>query len=177
MGRDMGRDMGRGTAEPIFVVQLHDATTLHFDVRLQVGDVLASWAVPKGPSLDPSVKRLAKQVGDHELGHADFEGRTPGTGGTGTVIVWDRGTLENLTSKDGHDVPLRDAIERGHLKVRLTGERLTGAFALTRTSMNGDPSTWILVKVDDEGTDRRRDPAATERTSVLTGRTNRDLEG
>lgn len=163
-------------AEPIFVVQLHDATALHFDLRLQVDDVLASWAVPKGPSLDPSVKRLAKQVGDHDLGHADFEGRTAGTGGTGTVIVWDRGTLANLTSKAGLEVSLHDAIEAGHLKVRLTGRKLTGAFALTRTSMNGDPSNWILVKVDDDGSDRSRDPASTELRSVLTGRTNADLE-
>lgn len=161
--------------EPIFVVQLHHASTLHYDLRLQVGDVLASWAVPKGPSLDPRDKRLAKRVGDHALSHATFEGRGSG-GGPGTVIVWDTGTLRNLTTRDGHEVPLAEAIEAGHLKVRLTGHRLTGAFSLTRTSLGGDPTSWILVKVDDAGAERRRRPATTELTSVLSGRTNEDVE-
>ena len=164
------------SVEPIFVVQRHDATALHYDLRLQVDDVLASWAVPKGPSLDPGVKRLAKQVGDHDLEHAGFEGRTEGTGGTGTVIVWDTGTMENLTERDGARVGLADAIEAGHLKVRLHGTKLSGGFALTRTRMNGDPASWILVKIDDDGADRRRRPEVTELTSVLSGRTNEDLE-
>jgi DNA ligase D-like protein (predicted 3'-phosphoesterase) len=162
--------------DPIFVVQRHEATALHFDLRLQVGDVLASWAVPKGPSLDPRVKRLAKQVGDHALAHATFEGavgRSPR--GIGTVIVWDTGTLRNLTERDGEPVDLADAIEAGHLKVELTGHKLAGAFALTRTTMNGDPRNWILVKIDDAGADRRRSPATTELRSVLSGRTNDDL--
>ncbi|MCW2758744.1 MAG: ATP-dependent ligase clustered with Ku protein LigD [Nocardioidaceae bacterium] len=167
-------------AAPIFVVQRHDATALHYDVRLQVpgpdGDVLASWAVPKGPSLDPRVKRLAKQVGDHDLAHATFEGRTPGTGGRGTVVVWDTGTLENLTTKGGVAVPLDEAIAAGHLKVRLVGHKLSGAFALTRTSMGGDPRAWILVKIDDEGADRRRTPERTELASVLSGKRNEDFE-
>lgn len=90
---------------PIFVVQRHEATALHYDLRLQVGDVLASWAVPKGPSLDPGVKRLAKQVEDHELGHATFEGQTGRhRGGPGTVIVWDTGELTNLTERYGEPV-------------------------------------------------------------------------
>jgi DNA ligase D-like protein (predicted 3'-phosphoesterase) len=161
---------------PIFVVQRHEATALHFDVRLQVGDVLASWAVPKGPSLDPRDKRLAKQVEDHGLDHATFEGRI-GTSrhGPGTVIVWDNGTYRNLTERDGEPVPMREAITAGHLKVWLDGHKLTGAFALTRTRMNDDDRNWILVKLDDEGADRRRTPATTELGSVLSGRTNEDL--
>ena len=98
---------------PIFVVQRHEATALHYDLRLQVGDVLASWAVPKGPSLDPRVKRLAKQVEDHELGHATFEGQAGRhRGGPGTVIVWDTGELTNLTERDGEPVELADAVAR-----------------------------------------------------------------
>jgi len=160
----------------IFVVQRHHASTLHFDLRLQVGDVLASWAVPKGPSLDPRDKRLAKQVEDHALDYATFEGQI-GTSryGAGTVIVWDIGELTNLTEREGEPVPMREALDGGHVKFELHGTKLTGAFALTRTRMNGDDRNWILVKIDDAGADRRRRPATTELESVLSGRTNEDL--
>ena len=161
---------------PIFVVQRHEATALHYDLRLQVGDVLASWAVPKGPSLDPRVKRLARQVDDHELGHATFEGQAGRhRGGPGTVIVWDTGELTNLTERNGQPVDLADAIAAGHLKVALHGQKVEGAFALTRTSMDGDPTNWILVKVDDEHADRERRPEEDELRSVLSGVTNEDL--
>lgn len=160
--------------DPVFTVQRHHASTLHFDLRLEVDGVLVSWAVPKGPSLDPSVKRLAVKVGDHELDHAAYEGRDPGTRGPGTKIVWDTGTLTNLTRRRGEEVPLSDAVGAGHLKVALHGTRLTGGFALTRTGGAGSTS-WLLVKVDDEGADRSRD-VTEELTSVLTGRTNTDLE-
>jgi DNA ligase D-like protein (predicted 3'-phosphoesterase) len=161
----------------IFVVQRHEASTLHFDLRLQVGDVLASWAVPKGPSLDPRDKRLAKQVEDHALDYATFEGRIGRSRyGAGTVIVWDIGEFTNLTRRDGEPVPMREALDAGHVKVELHGQRLTGAFALTRTRMNGDDRNWILVKIADPGADRRRKPATTELESVLSGRTNEDLQ-
>jgi DNA ligase D-like protein (predicted 3'-phosphoesterase) len=164
------------TEDPIFVVQRHDARNLHYDLRLQVGDVLASWAVPKGPSLDPRDKRLAKQVDDHALDYATFEGLIGGAYGAGTVIVWDIGTLTNLTQKKGRPVPLDQAIADGHLKVELHGQKLTGAFALTRTSMNEDPTNWILVKIDDAGADRRRSPTTTELRSVISSKTNEDFE-
>jgi DNA ligase D-like protein (predicted 3'-phosphoesterase) len=118
----------------IFVVQRHQATTLHYDLRLEVDGVLASWAVPKEPTSDPRVKRLAVQVDDHELAHATYE--------DANKTIWDHGTYENLTEPDA-----AGAIAAGHLKVHLHGERLDGVFALTRTSMNGDPRNWILVKV------------------------------
>jgi len=164
------------TEEPIFVVQRHDASRLHYDLRLQVGDVLASWAVPKGPSLDPRDKRLAVQVDDHALDYATFEGRIAGSYGAGTVIVWDIGTLTNLTRSKGRPVPLDQAVADGHLKVELHGQKLTGAFALTRTRMGDDARNWILVKIDDEGADRRRSPATTELQSVLSSKTNEDFE-
>ena len=124
----------------IFVVQLHQATTLHYDLRLEVDGVLASWAVPKGPSLDPKVKRLAVQVDDHELEHATYE--------DANKSIWDHGTYDNLTEKYGEPVGVRTAIEAGHLKVELYGERLTGVYALTRTRMGGDDKNWILVRVE-----------------------------
>jgi len=119
----------------IFVVQLHQASTLHYDLRLEVDGVLASWAVPKEPSLDPRTRRLAVRVDDHELEHATYEDENKS--------IWDHGTYDSLTEPDA-----TTAIAAGHLKFDLHGTRLTGVFALTRTSMNGDPRNWILVKVE-----------------------------
>jgi DNA ligase D-like protein (predicted 3'-phosphoesterase) len=161
---------------PLFVVQRHDASTLHFDVRFEVDGALVSWAVPKGPSLDPRDKRLAVRVEDHALDYADFEGRISGGYGKGTVIVWDTGDYENITVKDGVPIDAAAALEDGHLKVLLHGEKLRGAFALTHTRMRGDEKNWILVKVDDDAADRRRRPTSTQNQSVLSGRTNEDLE-
>ncbi len=174
-GEPSGRQRagGRGAR---FVVQRHDASSLHFDVRLEIGGVLVSWAVPKGPSLDPSDKRLAQRTEDHPLDYADFEGRIDEGYGAGTVVVWDTGSFDNLTERDGHEVPLDRALAEGHLKVDLHGEKLSGAFALTQTRMRGDDDAWILVKIDDAGADRRRKPTSTQNESVLSGRTNRDLE-
>src|SRR3954464_11758220 len=115
--------------DPRFVIQLHDATTLHYDFRLEAGGVLKSWAVPKGPSTDPREKRLAVEVEDHSLDYAEFEGRI-GTGyGAGRVIVWDAGTYRSLT-----DGPVEAAIESGHLSFWLEGEKLRGGWTLQRTS-------------------------------------------
>jgi DNA ligase D-like protein (predicted 3'-phosphoesterase) len=159
-----------------FVVQRHEASTLHFDFRLQVGDVLASWAVPKGPSMDPGEKRLATRTEDHPLEYADFEGRiAEGEYGAGTVIVWDIGTYRNLTERNGELVPAEQAVEGGHIKFWLDGQKLTGGFALTRTRFRGREDQWLLVKVKDGEADRRRTPAKTQPESVLTGRTNEDL--
>ncbi|WP_051247019.1 DNA polymerase ligase N-terminal domain-containing protein [Nocardioides halotolerans] len=118
-----------------FVVNRHHATTLHFDLRLEVDGTLPSWAVPKGPSLDPAAKRLAVEVDDHGMEHLDFEDERK--------VVWDTGLY----------VPAEDpgpALDGGHLRFVLGGQRLRGAFALTRTRMGGNPRNWILVKIDDE---------------------------
>lgn len=160
------RDAGRR-----FVIQRHDASSLHFDFRLEIGGVLVSWAVPKGPSTDPRDKRLATRTEDHPLDYAGFEGRIPQPEyGGGTVVVWDTGTYHNLGEHD-----MDSGLERGHLKVWLEGEKLTGGYALTRAAMRGDDRKWLLVKVDDEGADRRRRPATTQPESVLSGRRNEDL--
>ncbi len=160
-----------------FVVQRHDASTLHFDVRLEIEGVLVSWAVPKGPSTDPRDKRLATRTEDHPLDYADFEGVIPEGYGAGTVVVWDRGDYMNLTTdEDGAEVAVGEALRRGHLKVRLDGEKIHGGYAFTHTKVGGDVSNWLLVKVDDGGADRRRVPARTEPESVLSGRTNEEVD-
>lgn len=171
-----GSGRSKGHDRPVFVIQRHDASTLHFDFRLEIDGVLVSWAVPKGPSVDPSQKRLAHRTEDHPLDYADFEGRIDQGYGAGTVIVWDTGTYENLTTRKNSPVPAGQALDDGHLKVELHGDKLSGAFALTRTRSGQDASDWLLVKVKDSGADRRRNPTSTQNESVLSGRTNDDLE-
>jgi DNA ligase D-like protein (predicted 3'-phosphoesterase) len=160
-------------ARPIFVIQKHDATNLHYDFRIEVDGVLKSWAVPKGPSTDPSVKRLAVPTEDHPLGYADFEGVIPeGEYGGGTMIVWDRGTYRNLKEddEDGHVLTLEEQIEKGHVTIWLEGEKLQGGYALIRTG-SGEKARWLMIKMDDEVADARRNPTSTENQSVKTGRT------
>jgi DNA ligase D-like protein (predicted 3'-phosphoesterase) len=166
---------GRGSAgrEPIFVVQKHEARTEHYDFRLEVGDVLKSWAVPKGPSTDPREKRLAIRVEDHPLDYAEFEGVIEeGQYGAGAVIVWDTGPYRNRTRRNGAEVPLEQALDEGHLVIELFGRKLRGQYALTR--IDSDPrgrERWLLVKKRDEAADDRTDPVSTQPESVLTGRT------
>ena len=155
-----------------FVIQRHEASTVHFDFRLEAAGVLASWSVPKGPSVNPQDKRLAVRTEDHPLEYVDFEGTIPsGQYGAGSVIVWDAGEFENLT-----ETPIDQALDAGHVKVHLHGEKLGGAFALTRTRMSGSGENWLLVKVNDESADRRRNPVSTQPESVLSGRRNRDVD-
>ncbi|MBL26190.1 MAG: DNA ligase [Rhodospirillaceae bacterium] len=165
----------KGGKRPIFVIQKHDASTLHYDFRLEVDGVLKSWAVPKGPSTDPRVKRLAVPTEDHPLDYADFEGVIPeGQYGGGRVIVWDKGTFENITEKDGAIKPAAAALADGHFMVRLDGEKLHGGYALQRTG-KGKDERWLLVKMRDDEADARRNPVSTEPRSVLSGRTIEDL--
>ncbi len=155
---------------PRFVIQKHDASTLHYDVRLEVDGVLKSWVVPKGPSTDPGEKRLALPTEDHPLDYADFEGVIPeGEYGAGTVLVWDTGPYENITEKEDGLRPMAEAIEDGHVLVRLHGEKLQGGYAFQRTG-SGEDARWLLVKMDDEAADARRNPVSTEPLSVLSGR-------
>lgn len=154
-----------------FVVQEHDASSLHYDFRLEVDGVLKSWAVPKGPSTDPSEKRLALPTEDHPVDYIDFEGAIPeGEYGAGRVIVWDTGRYENETTDDGQPVEMASAIDNGHVSVHLEGEKISGGYALTRTG-SGDDARWLLVKKDDEKADARRNPTSTQPESVLSGKT------
>jgi DNA ligase D-like protein (predicted 3'-phosphoesterase) len=155
----------RGVPAGVFVVQEHKASTHHFDLRLQVGDAMRSWALPKGPSLDPAVKRLGVEVEDHELSHNDFEGRH----GSGGVIVWDNGTYEQ-----GGRVPWPQALERGHAVFVLHGEKLSGGFALQRTGAGAKPQ-WLLIKRRDEHAQPGSDVVVEHPDSVLSGRSLRQL--
>jgi DNA ligase D-like protein (predicted 3'-phosphoesterase) len=143
-----------------FVVQQHDATSLHFDLRLEIGGVLRSWAVPKGPSLDPAVRRLAVPVEDHSLSAGEFEGRhEQAPRGSGAVIIWDEGVLDIL----------RD--EPDHLTFVLHGEKLDGRFGLTKTGER----RWILVKANDEHARPGSDVVSEQPTSVRSGKTWQEI--
>lgn len=170
-------DRGDGSGNR-WVIQKHDASTLHYDFRLEVDGVLRSWAVPKGPSTDPRVKRLAQPTEDHPLDYVDFEGVIPEDEyGGGTVLVWDAGTYENLTEDDdGEPKPMAEALADGHASFRLDGHKLKGGWALTRTGSGDDPR-WLLVKMRDDEADARRNPVSTEPDSVKTGRSLEEIAG
>ncbi|MDT0309353.1 DNA polymerase ligase N-terminal domain-containing protein [Streptomyces sp. DSM 44917] len=161
---------------PRFVVQLHDASRMHFDFRLEADGVLKSWAVPKGPSTDPQDKRLAMPTEDHPLDYRDFEGViAEGEYGAGTVIIWDEGTYEEAEPVDG-------GLERGHLSFRLNGRKLRGDWALTRfrrASRDGRGEAWLLVKrANSRGgaaNSRQGTPDPARARSARTGRTLRQV--
>jgi len=158
--------------KPIFVIQKHDASSLHYDFRIEAGDALASWAVPKGLSTDPEDKRLAIRTDDHDLDYADFEGVIPPSEyGAGTVIVWDAGHYENETEEDSDPVDIGDALDNGHVVIRLHGEKLSGGYVLQRIQKDGDDEQWLVIKTDDDEADARRNPVSTQPESVKTGRT------
>jgi len=162
---------GRRAPRSAYVIQKHAASHLHYDLRLELDGVMKSWAVPKGPSLDPAVKRLAMQVEDHPIEYNKFEGTIPsGQYGGGTVMLWDRGTF-------GYDGPLadpaaglREGYAKGDLKIVLHGKRLRGSWALVRMRRPGRPQ-WLLIKHRDEFADPGSDVTAEWTTSVATGRT------
>lgn len=151
----------RGISAGVFVVQEHAATTHHFDLRLEVDGAMRSWALPKGPTMDPAVRRLAVQVADHDVSHTTFEG----TAGDGHVIVWDRGAYEQ-----GGRVPWPEALDRGHAVFVLHGEKLRGGFALQRTRP-GAKAQWLLIKRRDEHARPGSDIVAELPGSVIGNRT------
>ena len=163
---------GRSGSKPAFVIQQHDARAMHFDFRLEVEGVLKSWAVPKGPSTDPKVRRLALPTEDHPLEYAGFEGVIPEHHyGAGAVIVWDRGTYRNLTRNAAGG--LKDAltaIRDGHFLFELNGEKLKGRYLLQRAG-ELHMRRWFLIKARDEKANDRRELVTTRRKSVLSGKT------
>jgi bifunctional non-homologous end joining protein LigD len=169
----------RGGARPraralAYVIQKHAASHLHYDLRLELDGVMKSWAVPKGPSLDPAVKRLAMQVEDHPIEYNAFEGTIPkGEYGGGTVMIWDRGTY--TYGGDEADDPveaLRQGYAKGDFKILLKGKRLTGSWVLVRTR-RGEPARaqWLLIKHRDAAAEPGTEVVEEYQTSVATGRT------
>jgi bifunctional non-homologous end joining protein LigD len=166
-------------AELQFVIQKHAASQLHYDFRLEVDDVMKSWAVPKGPSLDPKVKRLAMQVEDHPIEYNTFEGTIPqGEYGGGTVMLWDRGTYapDEMEPNETPAAAVRRGLRAGKLALTLYGERLRGSFALVRTHAQPRPK-WLLIKHRDDEATASFDITAAVRTSVATGRTMEEIAG
>lgn len=167
-GEPKGRPARKRPHKPVFVVQLHAASSLHHDFRLEDEGVLKSWAVPKGPSTNPKDKRLAVPTEDHPMEYKSFEGKiAEGEYGAGDVIVWDTGTFRNLShDKAGKEIPLAEALRRGHASFFLEGKKLRGGFALNRFRRQGGREMWLLVKESDEFAG-----AELSDESVLTGRT------
>ncbi|MBI4402481.1 MAG: DNA ligase [Nitrospirae bacterium] len=160
--------------QPVFNVQKHQASRLHYDFRLEIGGVLKSWAIPKGPSLDPAMKRLAVQVDDHDLDYADFEGVIEeGQYGAGPVLVWDTGWFEPLRAARAGQTA-ESMLRAGKLDFILHGQRLKGRFSLVQ--MKGKPRQWLLVKQRDNEARPGHDITEEYQTSVLTGRSIEDLE-
>lgn len=161
---------------PVFVIQKHDASSLHYDFRLEMEGVLKSWAVPKGPSTDPGQKRLAVLTEDHPLEYADFEGIIPeGEYGAGTVIVWDTGTYRNLREEKKKDsMNMDESFRDGKIEVWLKGKKLNGGYVLIKTGRK--ENQWLLKKIKDDEADARRNPVSTEPESVLSGKTIEEME-
>lgn len=163
---------------PRFTIQKHAARSLHYDLRLEIDGTLASWAIPRGPSLDPRDKRLAMRTEDHPLSYLEFEGVIPkGEYGGGPMIVWDRGVFENISeTRRGEPLTLTDGLDKGDLKIFLLGDKIRGAYALVRTSKPDEKrEQWLLIKKHGAGADARRRPTSTQPESVLTGRTIEQL--
>jgi bifunctional non-homologous end joining protein LigD len=162
-----------------FVLQKHAASHLHFDLRLELDGVMKSWAVPKGPSLDPAIKRLAMEVEDHPMEYNTFEGTIPkGQYGGGTVMLWDRGHYTADKAVDGdHAAAMRKGYEKGKIDFTFHGKRVGGSFALVRTQQRGSKPQWLLIKHRDEYAEPGSDIVAENMTSVTTGRTMEEIAG
>jgi len=154
-------------SDPVFVVQKHDATRLHYDFRLQIGGVLKSWAVPKGPSMMTTMKRLAVAVEDHELDWRDFEGVIDAEEyGGGTVMIWDEGTVTWEGDKDPVEM-----LEGGFIEFALHGKKLKGRFKLIHAKLGGNVKNWLLIKRKDDFAETTDDLLKREPDSARTGRT------
>ena len=133
--------------KPIFIIQKHNATHLHYDFRIEVEGVLKSWAFPKIPKEKIGIKRLAIQVPDHPLSYATFEGIIPaGTYGAGTVTLWDKGTYKNITEKNGLLIPLDQALAQGFVKIELVGTKMNGVYLLLKTRYKNGKS-WLFMRI------------------------------
>lgn len=160
----------------IFVIQKHKASHLHYDLRLAIDGVLKSWAVPKGPSMDPSIKRLAMETEDHPMKYASFEGVIPaGLYGAGVVMVWDKGTFRSIKKTNKKTSPFKKSFDEGKIEFFLKGKKVYGGFALIRTGKPSD-KRWLLIKMKDEYATSRKQPYKDANKSVKTGRTMAEIK-
>lgn len=166
-----------GSKKPVFVIQKHDASTLHYDFRLEIDGTLKSWSVPKGPSTDPSVKRMAIPTEDHPIAYAEFEGTIPeGEYGGGTVMIWDKGSIESIKQDDnGKTISLSDSYSNGSIEVYLHGKKLKGGYNLVEMKGGRMKGNWLLMKQDDREADARRNPVSTQANSVVSGRSLKEI--
>lgn len=173
-----GKKKKRKKGKPIFVIQKHDAANLHYDFRLEIEGVLASWAVPKGPSTDPKERRLAIRTEDHPLEYADFEGVIPkGEYGAGAVMVWDKGNYKNLRkNKEEDSASMEKSLKKGKIEVWLEGKKLKGGYNLIKTGKRQGKEQWLLIKAKDDKADARRNPVSAEPKSVKSGRTLKEIK-
>ena len=164
--------------KPIFVIQQHAARAMHYDFRIEIGGVLVSWAVPKGPSLNPRIKRLAIMTEDHPIEYARFEGIIPeGEYGAGPVIIWDKGIYKNIRKHNGKEVSMKKCLNEGQIEIFLEGEKLEGGYALVRTNgQTKEKSRWLLIKMRDGFADARRNPTSRQPESVKSGQTIKNLK-
>ena len=178
-----GGNQSKKTERLDFVIQKHAATRLHYDLRLELDGVMKSWAVPKGPSADPAIKRLAMQVEDHPMEYNSFEGTIPkGEYGGGTVMLWDRGWYE--PEKGGNEDGVRDGLRKGDLKIVFHGKRMKGSWVLVRTrgwgsggGGSGDKPSWLLIKHRDDHVEPGDDLTEKNDTSIVTKRTMEQIGG
>lgn len=170
---EAGKSSGKDALS--FVVQKHHATNLHYDLRLEVDGVLKSWAVPKGPSLNPADKRLAVMVEDHPFDYKDFEGTIPEEEyGGGEVIIWDQGSYQSLSSKDRNESEklMREGLSKGEIKFVLNGKKLKGEFVLLKMKGRGE-NNWLLIKHRDNFASKEN--VLDKGKSVVSGKTIEDL--
>ena len=171
----------------VFVVHKHDATRLHYDFRLEIGGVMPSWAIPKGPTLDPTMKRLAMQTTDHSMEYRKFEGVLPeGSYGAGPVMIWDEGTYipeievakgvrKTITDKEEGKKVMQEGMKKGEIKFLLHGKKLKGSCALVKTKNFGPKNSWLLIKHQDEYVQRGYDANAHD-TSAVSGRSIKEIK-
>ena len=162
---------------PIFVIQKHDATHLHYDLRLEIDGTLKSWSVPKGPSTSAIIKRMAIPTEDHPLAYADFEGTIPeGEYGGGTIMIWDRGELESIKKDEkGNLISLEESYRMGSLEIKLSGKKLKGGYTLIRMKGGKMRGNWLLVKQEDDYADPRKNPVEKQPNSIVSGRSLKEI--
>jgi DNA ligase D-like protein (predicted 3'-phosphoesterase) len=165
------------TQKPLFVIQKHDASHLHYDFRIEIDGVLKSWAVPKGLPEKRGIRRLALPTDDHPMEYAHFEGIIPqGHYGGGTVMVWDIGTFENIKKENGVLVPLKNCYKKGTIEIFLKGKKIWGPYALIRTHGLSNKESWIILRMSlDKQGEKSRKIKVKKEVSALSGRTMKEI--